>query len=215
MKLDKEELKKSLLLYAVTDRSWCKNTTLFEQVEQTLKGGTTIVQLREKNISPIEFEIEAVKMQKLCKSYNVPLIINDDVILAKKINADGIHVGQDDMNTLEARKFIGPDMILGVSVQTVEEAIIAQNEGADYLGVGAVFPTSSKKDAIDVSLETLKQICDAVSIPVIAIGGISINNVEKLANTGIDGIAVISAIFAQEDIFSATKQLKLLAQKIV
>lgn len=207
--------KKSLLLYAVTDRAWLKGETLYEQVEKAIKGGVTFVQLREKNLDEKSFLSEALEIQKLCKKYNIPFIINDNVEIAKKINADGVHVGQHDMKAGNVRAILGEDKILGVSAQTVEQALLAEKEGADYLGVGAVFPTGSKEDADDVSFETLKEICNAVSIPVVAIGGIGAGNVSKLENTGISGIAVISAIFATENIELATKNLKELTKKVV
>ena len=211
MKFDK----KDLLLYAVTDRSWVKEKTLYEQVEEALKGGATFVQLREKNIDDDSFLLEAIEIQKICKKYNVPFVINDNVEIARKMNADGVHVGQSDMEASDVRVLLGKDKILGVSAQTVEQAILAEQRGADYLGVGAVFPTGSKDDAEDVSYETLKAICEAVSIPVVAIGGISKHNVSLLTGCGICGIAVISAIFAQDDIKSATKELKNLTKQVV
>lgn len=197
-----------LLLYAVTDRAWLNGETLYKQVEKTLKGGTTFVQLREKNLDEESFLEEAVEIKELCKKYKVPFVINDNVDIAVKMNADGVHVGQSDMEAGDVRAKLGPDKIIGVSAQTVEQALLAQERGADYLGVGAVFQTGSKDDADDVSHETLKAICDAVDIPVIAIGGITKNNVSELSETGICGIAVISAIFAQKDIEKATKELK-------
>ncbi len=207
--------KKSLLLYAVTDRAWLNNDTLYEQVEKAIKGGVTFVQLREKKLDEESFLNEASEIQKLCRKYDIPFVINDNVEIAKKINADGVHVGQSDMEAVNVRAVIGDDKILGVSVQTVEQAVLAQKQGADYLGVGAVFPTGSKADAEDVSYETLKAICEAVNIPVVAIGGISVGNVLKLKGSGISGIAVISAIFAAEDIVSATKNLKQLSARVV
>ena len=207
--------KKSLLLYAVTDRTWLDGETLYEQVEKAIKGGVSFVQLREKNLDDESFLSEALEIQKLCKKYNIPFIINDNVEIAKKINADGVHVGQSDMEASNVRAILGNDKILGVSAQTVEQALLAEKEGADYLGVGAVFPTGSKSDADDVSHETLKEICSAVSIPVVAIGGISAGNVLTLKGSGISGIAVISAIFGAEDIKSATKSLKELTEKVV
>ena len=197
-----------LELYAVTDRHWLGNQTLFEQVQEALDGGATCIQLREKQLDDKTFLQEAIEIQKLCKQYQVPFIVNDNVEIAKDMHADGIHVGQSDMEALDVRKELGKDVILGVSAQTVEQAKKAEAHGADYLGVGAVFPTGSKDDADDVSHETLKAICEAVSIPVIAIGGITQDNVKELAGSGIVGIAVISAIFAQKDITQATKDLK-------
>ncbi|MGI6068724.1 thiamine phosphate synthase [Absicoccus porci] len=197
-----------LELYAVTDRHWLGNQTLLEQVQEALDGGATCIQLREKQLDEENFLKEAIEIQKLCKEYHVPFIVNDNVDIAKSMHADGIHVGQSDMEALDVRKELGKDVILGVSAQTVEQAKKAEAHGADYLGVGAVFPTGSKDDADDVSHETLKAICEAVSIPVIAIGGITQDNVKELAGSGIVGIAVISAIFAQKDITQATKDLK-------
>ena len=207
--------KQKLLLYAVTDRSWTNGRTLYEQVEDAVKGGVTFVQLREKNLDDESFLNEALEIQKLCKKYNIPFVINDNVEIARKINADGVHVGQSDMEAENVRAIIGNDKILGVSAQTVEQALLAEKQGADYLGVGAVFPTGSKADADDVSYETLKAICKAVRIPVVAIGGISAGNVLTLKGSGISGIAVISAIFAAENIESATKSLKELTERVV
>ena len=204
-----------LLLYAVTDRSWLGEQTLYEQVEEALKGGATFVQLREKELDHDTFLAEAIEIQELCKRYNVPFVINDNVEIARKMNADGVHVGQSDMEAGDVRALLGEDKILGVSAQTVEQAILAEQRGADYLGVGAVFHTGSKADADDVSHETLREICEAVSIPVVAIGGIGKHNVLKLSGSGICGIAVISAIFAAEDITSATAELKALTEQAV
>lgn len=207
--------KKSLLLYAVTDRTWLNDDTLYEQVEKAIKGGVTFVQLREKNLDEESFLNEALKIQKLCRKYDIPFVINDNVEIARKINADGVHVGQSDMGATNVRDILGDDKIIGVSVQTVEQAVIAEKQGADYLGVGAVFPTGSKEDAEDVSYETLRAICEAVHIPVVAIGGISADNVLTLKGSGISGIAVISAIFAAENIEFATKSLKQLTAEVV
>ena len=208
------ELEKSLLLYAVTDRAWTKDVSLYEQVEQTLKGGTTFVQLREKDLSYEDFLQEGKEIQELCKKYQVPFVINDNVQLAKELDADGVHIGQDDMKICDARNLIGNDKILGVSVQTVEDAIFAEREGADYLGVGAVFSTSTKLDAVDVSYQMLKEICAVVKIPVVAIGGINKNNILDLQNSGICGVAVVSAIFAEDDIEKATIDLLKIAQSV-
>ena len=207
--------KKDLLLYAVTDRTWLGEETLYQQVEKTLKGGATFIQLREKHLDDAAFLEEAVELKELCRRYHVPFVINDNVEIALKMDADGVHVGQSDMEAGNVREKLGPDKIIGVSAQTVEQAVLAEQRGADYLGVGAVFPTGSKDDADDVSHETLKAICEAVSIPVIAIGGISRNNVMELAGSGICGIAVISAIFAQPDIEAATKELRALTEEMV
>ena len=210
MKCDKNDL----VLYAVTDRSWLGNRTLFEQVEEALDGGATFIQLREKELDDESFFKEAIKIKELCKKYNVPFVINDNVDLAVKVNADGVHIGQKDMEAGNARSVIGADKILGVSAQTVEQAIIAEKMGADYLGVGAVFTTGSKADAEDVSYDTLKAICEAVKIPVVDIGGIGMGNILKLTGSGICGVAVISAIFAANDIKKATKELKILAKQV-
>lgn len=200
--------KKDLLLYAVTDRSWLNGRTLYEQVEEAIKGGVTFVQLREKNLDDTAFLQEAKEIKELCARYNVPFVINDNVDIAAEIDADGVHVGQSDMEAGDVRKKLGPDKIIGVSAQTVEQALRAQAHGADYLGVGAVFPTGSKADAVEVSHDTVREICRAVDIPVIAIGGITRENVIELKGTGICGIAVISAIFAQQDIEEAARTLK-------
>ena len=200
--------KEDLLLYAVTDRSWLNGETLYAQVEKALKGGVTFVQLREKALDEQAFLEEAKEIQKLCAQYHVPFVINDNVEIAVQIGADGVHVGQSDMEAGDVREKLGPDRIIGVSAQTVEQAVRAQERGADYLGVGAVFPTGSKADAVEVSHETVRAITEAVDIPVIAIGGITKDNVSELSGTGICGIAVISAIFAQEDIEGAARVLK-------
>lgn len=207
--------KEDMLLYAVTDRHWLNGQTLYEQVEEALKGGATFIQLREKNLSEEAFLEEAKKIQKLCKEYKVPFVINDNVKIAKEIGADGVHVGQGDMEALDVRKELGTDKIIGVSAQTVEQALLAEKHGADYLGVGAVFPTGSKADAVEVEHEVLKEICSKVHIPVVAIGGITKENVKELAGSGIDGIAVISAIFAQKEIQKATEELKNRVKQVV
>lgn len=200
--------KKDLLLYAVTDRSWLGGHTLYQDVEAAIKGGATFVQLREKKLDEEHFLEEAKEIKELCRRYHVPFVINDNVDIALAMDADGVHVGQSDMEAGSVREKLGSDKIIGVSAQTVEQAVLAQQRGADYLGVGAVFPTGSKDDAVEVSHDTLRAICEAVDIPVIAIGGISAENVKELAGSGICGIAVISAIFAQPDIEAATKELK-------
>ncbi|HJC38913.1 MAG TPA: thiamine phosphate synthase [Candidatus Mediterraneibacter faecigallinarum] len=200
--------RKDLMLYAVTDRSWLGGETLRSQVERALKGGATFIQLREKELNEGDFLEEAKEIQKLCREYHVPFVINDNVEIAAAIGADGVHVGQSDMEAGDVRRRLGPDKIIGVSAQTAEQALRAQEHGADYLGVGAVFPTGSKADATEVSRETLEEICRAVDIPVIAIGGIGRENVMELKGSGICGIAVISAIFAQKDIEAAAAELK-------
>ena len=211
MKCDKNDL----LLYAVTDRHWLGKRSLKEVVKESLDGGVTFVQLREKTLEDDKFLEEAKELKQLCKEYDVPFVINDNVDIAIAMDADGVHVGQSDMEAGNVREKLGPDKIIGVSAQTVEQAVLAEQRGADYLGVGAVFPTGSKDDAVEVSHETLKAICEAVSIPVIAIGGISVNNVSELAGSGIVGIAVISAIFAAEDIKKAAEDLKTETARVV
>lgn len=205
----------SLLLYAVTDSRWLNGKTLTEAVKESLDGGVTFVQIREKDLDEKNFTEEALQLQSLCREYNVPFVVNDNVDIALKINADGVHVGQSDMEALDVRKKLGADKIIGVSAQTVEQAILAEKHGADYLGVGAVFPTGSKGDAEDVSFETLKAICEAVSIPVIAIGGITAANAEMLKGSGICGVAVISAIYAKKDIKRAAENMLCAAKKAV
>lgn len=207
--------KKNMLLYAVTDRTWTLNHTLYEQVEEALKGGITCLQLREKNLSASEFYNEAIEIKALCKKYNIPFIVNDNVEIAVKCGADGVHIGQEDMNVRSVRKIIGENMLLGASVQTVEQAKKAQEDGADYLGVGAVFPTSTKNDAIDVPIAVLKDICNSVAIPVTAIGGIKKDNIALLAGSGVDGIAVISAIFASVDIKRECEELRKITEEML
>lgn len=209
------KLNKSLLLYAITDRHWLNGKTLYSQVELALKGGATMIQIREKDLDENAFLKEAEQIQSLCAKYCVPFIVNDNVELAVKIGADGVHVGQSDMAAKDVRALIGKDKILGVSAQTVEQALEAQKCGADYLGTGAIFPTGSKDDALVLGVQTLKEICSAVNIPVVAIGGISKNNILELKQSGIAGVSVISAIFAQNDIVAATAELKSLAEQIV
>ncbi len=211
----KDKLAEQLLLYAVTDRHWLQGRTLGEVVRESLEGGVTFLQLREKNLDDARFYEEAVELQAMAREYGVPFVVNDNVEIAVRMNADGVHVGQDDMEAGDVRAMIGPDKILGVSAQTVEQAVLAEQRGADYLGVGAVFPTGSKDDADDVSYETLKAICTAVSIPVVAIGGITLNNAPELAKSGICGIAVISAIYAQKDIREAAGALKAVTADMV
>lgn len=212
MKLDK----KDLLLYAVTDRHWLKDgERLYDQVEKALKGGVTFVQLREKDLDENAFLAEAKEIQALCRSWGVPFVINDNVELAVAIDADGVHVGQSDMEAGDVRAMIGPDKILGVSTQTVEQARDAQARGADYLGVGAVFATGSKADAVEVEHEVVREICRAVDIPAIAIGGITVDNVKELAGSGLSGIAVISAIFGAADIEAAAAKLRALTKEMV
>ena len=216
MKFDRHTLTKDqLLLYAVTDRHWLNGRTLHEVVKESLDGGVTFVQLREKHLDVAHFMDEAKDLQVLCREYNVPFIINDNVDIALAMDADGVHVGQSDMEAGDVRAKLGPDKIIGVSAQTMEQAILAEKHGADYLGVGAVFPTGSKDDATEVPHETLKAICEAVNIPVIAIGGIGADNILSLQGSGICGIAVVSAIFAAKDIEAATKVLKDRTEKML
>ena len=211
MRLDK----KSMILYAITDRSWTMESSLEEQVEETLKGGATFLQLREKSLSFDEFLGQAKVIKKLTDKYGIPFVINDNVEIAIESNADGVHIGQGDMSAREVRKLIGTDKILGVSANTVETAILAEENGADYIGVGAVFKTNTKGDANLISMEVVKDICNAVSIPVVAIGGINEKTALKLKGSGVDGICVISAIFAKKNIYEATKDLYNLAKEII
>lgn len=211
MKLDK----KDLLLYGVTDRKWLDGRKLVDDVEKSLKGGVTILQLREKHLDDEEFLKEALEIKKICEKYKVPFIVNDNVEVAIKSNAHGIHVGQKDMVAKDVRKLIGENKILGVSAQTVEQALLAEKMGADYLGVGAIFSTDSKSDAESVDISTLKEICKRVKIPVVAIGGIGKENVSLLENSGIVGVAVISAIYGENNIEVATTQLKDIVKKVV
>ena len=207
--------KKDLLLYAVTDRHWLNGRTLYSQVEEALKGGATFIQLREKELDEEHFLEEAKEIKELCRRYQVPFVINDNVEIALAVDADGVHVGQSDMEAGDVRAKLGPDKMIGVSAQTVEQAVMAEQNGADYLGVGAVFPTGSKADALEVSHDTLKAICKAVKIPVIAIGGISKENILELSGSGVCGMAVISAIFAKDDIEEAARELRGLTEKMV
>ncbi len=194
-------------LYAVTDRRWLNGRSLLEDVEKALAGGVTTLQLREKDMPYNDFLKEAREVSLLCKRYGVPFIINDNVDIAFEVKADGIHVGQSDTECALVRQRLGEQVILGVSAQTREQALLAVKAGADYLGVGAVFPTGTKNDADFVSRQALKEITSAVSVPICAIGGIDADNMAELADTGIDGVALVSAIFAADDIFSACKNL--------
>lgn len=207
--------KDALSLYGITDRYWLNGRPLIQDVQLALEGGVTMIQLREKNLDEESFYREAIEIKELCKKFNVPFIINDNVELAKKVDADGVHVGQNDMAAQDVRAIIGPDKILGVSTQTVEEALLAQKMGADYLGVGAVFPTGSKDDCWVLSHDLCREICSAVTIPVVAIGGINLGNISKLSGLGFSGISLISAIFGQNDIKSAAMKLKEEVSKII
>lgn len=206
--------KSDCLLYAITNRQSLKNNSLYDAVKKAISGGITILQYREKNLSPHEYLEEAIKIKELCNSHNIPFIINDNVDVAIKIDADGVHLGQDDMSLDEARKKLGPYKIIGVSAHSVDEALAAVNGGANYLGVGAMFQTSSKNNVCDTSIETLKAICNAVSVPVVAIGGINTENIPLLSGSGISGVAVINAIFGNDDIENATKKLRSIIQEI-
>lgn len=207
--------KKTMLLYAVTDRAWTGRQSLYEQVEAALKGGATCIQLREKDLNGEDFLREAMEISVLCKEYQVPFLINDNVEIAIQCHADGVHVGQEDMEAFKVRQRVGKDMIIGVSVHSVEEALEAVRNGADYLGVGAVFSTSTKADAEVLQKEVLRDICSAVEIPVVAIGGISKTNISQLSGTGVDGVALVSAIFAAEDIERECRLLRKLSEEMV
>lgn len=206
--------KKAMLLYAVTDRAWIGRQSLYEQVESALKGGATCVQLREKELSEEAFLAEAVEIASLCKRYGVPFFVNDNVDIAIKCKADGVHVGQEDMDAAQVRQRVGDGMMIGVSVHSVEEALKAVCSGADCLGVGAMFSTATKADANVLPKEVLRDICAAVDVPVVAIGGIGKTNISQLSGTGIDGVALVSAIFAADDIESECRLLRRLAEEM-
>ncbi len=208
--------KKDMVLYAVTDRAWLKEgETLVDQVEKALKGGASFVQLREKELDEESFLKEAIQIKKICDKYKVPFVINDNVDIALKIDADGVHVGQDDMEAQDVRAKLGPDKIIGVSAHNVEEALKAEAMGADYLGSGACFHTGSKDNVTTLDHEELERICSSVNIPVVAIGGISKDNISKLSGRGVSGVAVISAIFAAENIEEETRELKLITEEML
>lgn len=207
--------KEDMLLYAVTDRHWLGENSLADAVEKALQGGATFVQLREKETDHAAIVEEALAIRGLCRRYGVPFVIDDDVKLALEVDADGVHVGQSDMEAGNVRAMLGPDKIIGVTARTVEQALLAQSRGADYLGCGAVFATGSKADARPLDHAVLKEICSAVNIPVVAIGGIDASNVSQLAGCGVDGVAVISGIFAQKDITAAAAQLKELTSEMI
>lgn len=205
-----------MLLYAITDRTWLRETeSLAEVCSHVLDNGATFLQIREKDLKEDDFEREAAELKTLCEKYRVPFVVNDNVQIALDIDADGVHVGQSDIRGRDIRSIIGPDKILGISAGTVEEALEAEKAGADYIGVGAVFGTSTKKDARNLTLEKLKKICTAVQIPAVAIGGINKNNIKELEGSGVDGIAVISAIFGAEDPGRAAGELYKLANDMV
>ncbi|HAB94394.1 MAG TPA: thiamine phosphate synthase [Lachnospiraceae bacterium] len=207
--------RKDCLLYAVTDRSWLRGQTLAQQVEAALRGGITMLQLREKNLEEEAFEREARVIQDLCRSFDVPFLINDNVELAKRLNADGVHVGQSDRAAAEVRAYLGAEKIIGVTAKTVQQALDAERAGADYLGSGAVFGTSTKPDAIPLSLDRFQEICESVSIPVVAIGGITSGNIMALRGRKMSGFAVVSGIFAAKDIEKETGKLLVAARELV
>ena len=216
MKFTKDEIRQGMLLYAVTDQSWLKEgQSLLSVCEDVLKNGATFLQIREKDLDAVLFEAEAAKLKDLCAQHKVPYVVNDSVEIALAIDADGVHVGQSDIRGRDIRSLIGPERILGISAGTVEEAIAAENAGADYIGVGAVFGTSTKKNARNLTVDKLKEISSAVSIPVVAIGGINGKNLMDLCGSGVDGVAVVSAIFAAEDPGKATAELLTLAKEMV
>lgn len=202
-------------LYAVTDRTWVGSQTLFQQVEAALKGGVTCVQLREKELDEAHFLAEALELSALCKRYGVPLFINDNVEIALRCGAEGVHVGQSDMAAKQVRQLAGERLMIGVSVHSVPEALQAVQNGADYLGVGAMFPTNTKTDADVLTISTLREICSAVPVPVVAIGGIHPNNIVQLSGTGVDGVALVSAIFAAKDIEAECRMLRSLSEQMV
>lgn len=216
MKYSKEEIRKAMLLYAVTDRAWLKEGEhLTDVCRSVLEHGATFLQIREKDLDEKSFEQEAGELKKLCASLKVPFVVNDSVEIALAIDADGVHVGQSDIRGRDIRALIGPEKILGISAGTVEEARAAETAGADYIGVGAVFGTSTKKDARNLSVEKLREISDSVKIPVVAIGGIGKGNIRELSGSGIDGVAVVSAIFAAEDPGKAAEELLALSWEVV
>ena len=216
MKFTKDEIRKAMLLYAVTDQMWLKEgEALTDVVESVLQNGATFLQIREKDLAQDAFEAEAARLKALCAQHGVPFVVNDSVEIALKIDADGVHVGQSDIKGRDIRAIIGPDKILGISAGTVEEAVAAENAGADYIGVGAIFGTNTKKNARNMTMEQLKTIVSAVSIPVVAIGGIGAGNIMQLCGSGVDGVAVVSAIFAAQDPGKATADLLKLAEKLV
>ena len=210
-----QEMKDAMCLYAVTDSMWLNGRTLPEVVKEALEGGATFMQIREKELPYEEFLTLAKEVKKVTDAYHVPYVVNDEVEIARAIDADGVHIGQSDKALTEARRILGPDKIIGVSTQTVEQAVEAEKNGADYLGVGSVFTTSTKLDADAVSKDTLREICEAVSIPVVAIGGIGRDNILDLKGTKVDGVAVVSAIFAAKNIKKATAELRKVADELI
>ena len=216
MKFTKDKIRASMLLYAVTDEMWLKEgQTLASVTEEVLKNGATFLQIREKELGDADFLNQAKALKEVAARYGVPYVVNDNIQVALECDADGVHVGQSDIVGKDVRSMIGPDKILGISANTVETAIAAEKAGADYIGVGAVFNTSTMKDATTLSVSQLREICDAVRIPVVAIGGISSGNILQLSGSGIDGVAVVSAIYAQSDPGAATAELLEKARKMV
>ena len=216
MRFTKEEIKNAMLLYAVTDRTWLKeDEDLTSVCKSVLENGATFLQIREKDLDEGTFEQEAEALKKLCAQYHIPFVVNDSVEIALDIDADGVHVGQSDIKGRDIRSMIGNEKILGISAGTVEEAIAAEKAGADYIGVGAVFGTSTKKNARNLTVEKLKEISESVSIPIVAIGGIGVSNIMELVESGVDGVAVVSAIFAAENPGEATAKLLKLSKEMV
>lgn len=216
MKFTKDEIRKSMLLYVVTDRMWLKEgETLSDVCKEIIENGATFIQIREKDLDYNSFEKESRELKELCNKYHVPFVVNDNIEIALSVDADGVHVGQSDIKGRDIRKIIGENKILGISAGTVDEAIEAEKAGADYIGVGAIFNTSTKKDAENVSLEKLREICMAVSIPVVAIGGIDNSNIMSFKGTNVDGVAVVSAIFASDNKGQATSDLLSKAKEMV
>lgn len=197
-----------MLLYAVTDRAWLNGRGLVDCVRQAIEGGATFVQLREKDAPREEVVALGKELAALCRAAHVPFVVDDDVDIAAAVGADGVHVGQEDMACAQARAKLGPDAIVGVSAQTIQQALDAQVDGADYLGVGALIPTATKPDAVDVTFEELRAICDAVDIPVVGIGGLNARTIPQFEGSGADGAAVVSAIFAADDCLAATQELR-------
>lgn len=195
-------MKEKLELYLVTDSDMLKGRDFYKVIEDSIKGGVTMIQLREKDALGKEFLEKAYNLRKLTKKYNIPLIINDRVDIALLVDADGVHVGQKDIPAKEVRRLIGKDKILGVSARTIEEAMRAKEDGADYLGVGAIFSTTTKLDAKNVKEEEVKKIKEDVGLPMVGIGGLNLGNIQKTFNYGLDGYAVISAILGAEDVYS-------------
>ncbi|MBO7127047.1 thiamine phosphate synthase [bacterium] len=204
---------KNLLLYAVGGSDGTEKNKFFADLESALKGGITCFQLREKHLHFDEFLAEAKEVKKLCAKYSVPLIINDNIEIALSSGADGVHVGQDDGDVAEVRKTAGERLVIGVSAHNVEEALLAEKNGADYLGSGAVFGSRTKSNVHTLPLETLKNICSSVKIPVVAIGGINETNMMHLSGSGISGVALVSAIFGATDIETECRMLKKLAER--